>query len=138
MYLNFDGTAAAVSGANDGVNLWASGPNQTLQGGDLNDVLGGQSGDTLIGGLGDNQYYLQGYGITIVQGATGVNTVTTWMDYTLPANIQNLNVAGAGLYAAGNSLDNQITVDDSANIQLYGAGGNNVLVGSAVANDTFI
>jgi beta-glucanase (GH16 family) len=137
MYLKFDGTAAAVSGANDGVNLWASGPGQTLQGGALNDVLGGQSGDTLIGGLGDNQYYLQGTGITIVQGATGINTVTTWMDYTLPANIQNLNIAGAGLYAAGNSLDNLITVGDDNGMQLYGAGGDNVLVGGA-GTDTFI
>jgi beta-glucanase (GH16 family) len=137
MFLKFDGTAIAVSGANNGVNLWASGPGQILTGGDLNDVLGGQSGDTLIGGLGDNQYYLQGTGITIVQGATGVNTVTTWMDYTLPDNIQNLTIGGAGLYAAGNSLDNLIAVDDSANMQLYGAGGNNVLVGGA-GNDTFI
>jgi beta-glucanase (GH16 family) len=137
MYLKFDGTPIAVSGVNNGVNLWASGPNQTLQGGNLNDVLGGQSSDTLIGGLGDNQYYIQGWGDVIVQGPTGINTVTTWMDYTLPDNIQNLNVSGAGLYAAGNALDNLITVGDDNNMQLYGAGGNNVLVGGA-GTDTFI
>ena len=137
MYLEFNGTAIAVTGANDGVNLWASGSGQTLQGSDYNDVLGAQSGDTLIGGLGDNWYYLSGTGNVIVQGPTGVNTVTTWMDYTLPDNIQNLYVSGAGLYAAGNSLDNLITVGDDNNMQLYGAGGNNVLVGGA-GTDTFI
>ncbi|HEY4032086.1 MAG TPA: family 16 glycosylhydrolase [Caulobacteraceae bacterium] len=91
----------------------------------------------MIGGLGDNQYYLSGWGNVIVQGATGVNTVTTWMDYTLPENIQNLYVAGDNLYAAGNSLDNIITVGDNNGQQLYGAAGNNVLVGGA-GTDTFI
>jgi beta-glucanase (GH16 family) len=136
MYLKYDGSVSPESAASNGLNLWASEPGQTLQGGSLNDVLGGGSGDTLIGGLGDNQYYLNGWA-TIVQGATGVNTVTTWMDYTLPDNIQNLNVSGAGLYAAGNSLDNLITVGDDDGMQLYGAGGNNVLVGGA-GTDTFI
>jgi beta-glucanase (GH16 family) len=137
MYLKFDGSAIAETGANDGVNLWASGSGQTLQGGDLNDVLGGQSNDTLIGGLGDNWYYIQGWGDVIVQGPTGINTVTTYMDYALPDNIENLNVFGAGLYAAGNSFDNLIGVGNDANMQLYGAGGNNVLVGGA-GTDTFI
>jgi beta-glucanase (GH16 family) len=100
-------------------------------------VLGGQGQDTLIGGLGDNQYYISGWGNTIVQGATGVNTVTTWMSYTLPDNIQNLNITGDYLYAAGNALDNLITVGDSNNMTLYGAGGNNVLVGGA-GTDTFV
>src|SRR5690242_9336257 len=95
MYLKFDGSVALESGANDGVNLWSSGPGQTLQGSDLNDVLGGSGQDTLVGGLGDNQYYLSGWN-TIVQGPTGVNTVTTWMDYALPDNIQNLYVSGDG------------------------------------------
>jgi beta-glucanase (GH16 family)/Ca2+-binding RTX toxin-like protein len=136
MYLKYDGSVALESGANNGVNLWSSGPNQTLQGSDLNDVLGGSGQDTLIGGLGDNQYYLSGWN-TIVQGPTGVNTVTTWMSYALPDNIQNLYVSGDGLYAAGNSLDNLITVGDTNAMQLYGAAGNNVLVGGA-GTDTFI
>jgi beta-glucanase (GH16 family) len=137
MYYKVDGSAALVSAANDGVNLWATGSGQTLQGGALNDVLGGAGGDTLIGGAGDNQYYLSGTGNVIVQDATGVNTVTTWMSYTLPDNIQNLNVTGDNLYAAGNSLDNLITVGDSNNMTLYGAAGNNVLVGGA-GRDVFI
>jgi beta-glucanase (GH16 family) len=137
MFLKYDGSIALESAANNGVNLWASGPGQTLQGYDGNDVLGGQGQDTLIGGLGDNQYYLSGWGNVIVQGATGVNTVTTWMSYTLPDNIQNLNVSGDYLYAAGNSLDNLITVGDNNNMSLWGAGGNNVLVGGA-GTDTFL
>ncbi|MGZ6017626.1 MAG: family 16 glycosylhydrolase [Phenylobacterium sp.] len=91
----------------------------------------------MIGGLGDNQYYIQGWGDVIVQGPTGINTVTTWMDYTLPDNIQNLYVTGDGLYAAGNSLDNLIMVGDTNAMQLYGAAGNNVLVGGAGTN-TFV
>src|SRR3569833_2051328 len=137
MYLKYDGDVALTSAASNGSNLWSTGPGQTIQGGDLNDVLGGSGNDTLIGGLGDNQYYLAGPGDVIVQGATGVNTVTTWMSYALPDNIQNLTANGDGLYAAGNALDNLITVGDSNAMQLYGAGGNNVLVGGA-GTDTFI
>src|SRR5215469_2936207 len=137
MYLKYDGSVAPESAVNNGVNLWASGPGQTLQGDNLNDVLGGAGQDTLIGGTGDNQYYLSGWGNVIVQGPTGINTVTTWMDYTLPDNIQNLYVSGDGLYAAGNSLDNIITVDNTDAMQLYGAAGNNVLVGGT-GTDTFI
>ncbi|MGZ3277019.1 MAG: family 16 glycosylhydrolase [Caulobacteraceae bacterium] len=80
---------------------------------------------------------MSGPGNVIVQGPTGVNTVTTWMSYTLPDNIQNLNVTGDYLYAAGNALDNLITVGDSNAMQVYGAGGDNVLVGGA-GTDTFI
>jgi beta-glucanase (GH16 family) len=137
MYLKFDGSAALQSGASNGLNLWASASGQTIQGGDLNDVLGGVGSDTLIGGLGDNQYYLSGTGNVIVQGATGVNTVTTWMSYTLPDNIQNLNVTGDNLYAVGNALDNLITVGDTHGMTLYGAAGDNVLVGGA-GTDTFV
>src|ERR1700742_3274251 len=110
MYYKYDGSAALVSATNNGVNLWASGAGQTLSGDALNDVLGGAGGDTLIGGSGDNQYFLSGLGNVIVQGATGINTVTTWMSYTLPDHIQNLTVSGDNLYAAGNALDNLITV----------------------------
>jgi len=137
MYLKYDGSTALESAQNNGVNLWASGAGQTLIGDTLNDVLGGAGGDTLIGGTGDNQYYLSGPGNTIVQGATGVNTVTTWMSYALPDNIQNLSVTGDYLYAEGNALDNLIRVGDSNGMQLYGAAGNNVLVGGA-GTDTFI
>src|SRR5579872_6039385 len=137
MYLEYNGTPIAESGAADGVQLWSSTSGQTLQGDNLNDVFGAVSGDTIIGGSGDNQYYLYGPNINIVQGATGINTVTTWMDYTLPSNIQNLTVSGNGLYAAGNSLDNLITVGDTNQMTLYGAGGANVLVGGA-GTDTFV
>src|SRR5665213_2478116 len=137
MYLKYDGAVAPVSAANNGADLWTTGPGQTIQGDALNDVLGGSGGDTLIGGQGDNQYYLGGPGNTIIQGATGVNTVTTWMSFTLPDNIQNLTVSGDQLFAAGNALDNLITVGDTNAMQLYGAGGNNVLVGGA-GTDTFV
>jgi beta-glucanase (GH16 family) len=137
MYLKYDGSVSAETAAPNGLQLWANAAGQTLTGGALNDVLGGAGYDTLVGGDGDNQYYLSGLGNVIVQGATGTNTVTTWMSYSLPDNVQNLVVTGDGLYAAGNRLDNLIKVGDTNNMTLYGAGGNNVLVGGAGA-DTFV
>ena len=98
MYFKYDGSVALESAANTGVNLWASGPDQTLQGSALNDVLGGAGQDTLIGGLGDNQYYLSGWGNVVVQGATGVNTVTTWM--STPVVRRRLDAATAAVLVA--------------------------------------
>ena len=137
MYFKYDGSAAAETAAANGLQLWSTVAGQAVTGSDLNDVLYGPGNNTMVGGLGDNLYYIGGSNDTIIQGATGTNTVVTWMSYTLPDNVQNLTVGGADLYAAGNALDNLIKVDDSNDMTLYGAGGNNVLVGGA-GTDTFV
>lgn len=138
MYSKFSGSPAADSGATDGQQLWSGSPPETLTGGGGNDVLGGRQGDTLIGGDGNDTYYLNGSNIRIVEASNGgTDTVVTFANYILPDNVENLKITGDGLIATGNGLDNIISVGDSNNMTLYGAGGSDVLVGGT-GNDVFV
>jgi beta-glucanase (GH16 family) len=139
MYSKFDGTQIAESSPSNGVQSWTDLTGATISGTDLNDTISGQGNDVLVGMAGDDNYYLSGSGDLVVENpGSGIDTVTAWSSYTLPDNVENLNVSGSDyLYAAGNALDNLIKVGDSNQMTLYGAGGDNVLVGGAGA-DTFV
>jgi Ca2+-binding RTX toxin-like protein len=62
---------------------------------------------------------------TNAAAAGGNDLVTSEIDYTLGANVENLQLAGAAITGIGNSLDNRIT----------GTAGNNTLQGG-LGNDT--
>jgi serralysin len=137
-YLKFDGGSIAESSQGGGVQLWGSDGGEILDGSDGNDTLGGKGGDTLIGHFGDDIYYLNSAGNQLVEHHDeGVDSVVTFMSYTLPDNVENLTVTGDGLVASGNGLDNLIKVGDSNNMTLIGGGGNDVLVGGA-GSDVFV
>lgn len=116
----------------------SSGP--TLYGTSGNDSIWGASGVnvTMYGGPGDDIYYLYGPGNKVVENpGEGIDTINTWMNYTLPDNVENLVVTNPNNYAYGNSLDNIITA--TAGYQtLDGGGGNDVLIDGGGGNDTFI
>jgi beta-glucanase (GH16 family) len=68
---------------------------------------------------------------------TGNNTVQAAVNYTLPANVQNLTMVGTdNLVGTGNSLNNVITAN-SGNDTLNGLGGANTLIGGS-GHDTFV
>ncbi|WP_338846098.1 calcium-binding protein [Massilia sp. W12] len=101
-----------------------------------NDSLDGAGGaDTLRGGLGDDQYWVDDSADSLYEElAEGVDTVTSSVSYTLPANLEHLLLSGvAAHYAGGNALDNNLTGNAAAN-QLFGAAGNDVLDGKAGAD----
>ena len=122
----------------------------TLAGNSLNNVLignadanfinGGQGADTMTGGAGNDTYIVDNIGDVVVETGTSlseIDTVYSYIDYTLGANVENLTLAGgANLNANGNALNNVI----------YGNAGNNVLDGGLGAdfmaggtgNDTYI
>lgn len=138
MYLKFDGSPIAESSQGGGTQLWGTDGAETLTGGDGADTLNGKGGDTLIGGRGDDTYYLNSSGNQVVERPNeGTDTVVTFMNYTLPDNVENLTVTGDGLVATGNSQDNLIKVGDSNSMTLIGGGGNDVLVGGA-GSDVFV
>ncbi|MDB5459960.1 MAG: endo,3,4-beta-glycanase, C-terminal secretion signal protein [Caulobacteraceae bacterium] len=138
MYLKFNGDPIAETGPTDGAQLWGQPSAETLTGTDGNDILNGQGGDTLRGGRGDDTYYLNSDGNTVQEApGEGIDTVSTFMSYALPDNVENLTVSGDGLTATGNNLDNLIKVGDGRNMTLFGGRGNDVLVGGA-GNDTFV
>ena len=120
-----------------------------LTGTDGNDRINGSYGaDTMKGGAGDDQYFVDNSGDHVVENpGEGIDLVTCDIaSYTLTANVENLNLRGASDHkATGNALGNIIRAS-SANDTIGGAGGNDmiyagvgadVLTGGA-GNDMFI
>ena len=80
----------------------------TLAGNSLNNVLignadanfinGGQGADTMNGGAGNDTYIVDNIGDVIIETGTSlseIDTVYSYLDYTLGANLENLTLAGA-------------------------------------------
>jgi Ca2+-binding RTX toxin-like protein len=121
---------------------WVSGTaagGETLNGTASNDAMNGKGGgDTMRGGLGDDSYIISHASDRIVENTgEGVDTVQTWMSFTLPDNVENLILTGGGWSSGtGNALANRIVGNDAPNI-IDGKGGNDVLYGGG-GNDTFV
>jgi Ca2+-binding RTX toxin-like protein len=93
----------------------------------------------MIGGAGDDTYYVYNTGDVIIENANeGTDTVASSFNYTLGANVENLTLYTYGLpvSATGNTLDNVLTGDSRGNI-LIGLDGNDTLNGGMDA-DTMI
>jgi Ca2+-binding RTX toxin-like protein len=97
------------------------------------DTLDGRGGDDQMYGLGGNDLYIvDSYGDqTIEQPNAGNDTVRTALgNYTLQANVENLEFTGAGpLVTVGNELDNIITGNIGDDV-IAGGGGNDTLKGN--------
>ncbi len=117
----------------------AAGSGPTLYGTAGNDSMYGDSSVniTMVGGKGDDIYYLySGTNRAYEAAGEGVDTISTWMSYTLPENFENLTVTGNDRYAFGNNTDNIVT-GGSGSQTIDGGGGNDVLIGAGGA-DTFV
>ncbi|MDB5476917.1 MAG: endo,3,4-beta-glycanase, C-terminal secretion signal protein, partial [Phenylobacterium sp.] len=137
-YLKYDGSTAAESAASAS-SLYGTSAAETLTGTAAAESLWGPGGDTMIGAAGDDTYYLQDPADKVVELAGGgVDTLVAWQNINLAnyANVENLKIDGANIYAAGDSHDNIITAGSGAE-QIYGGGGQDVLVAGTGA-DTFI
>ncbi|AJD45194.1 endo-1,3-1,4-beta-glycanase protein (plasmid) [Rhizobium gallicum bv. gallicum R602sp] len=135
---NAVGKSLFYSGAS---SAWfsAKGSGPVLNGTSGNDSIWGDASVnvTMQGGTGDDIYYLYSSINRAVEAANaGVDTISTWMSYTLPENFENLTVTGSGRYAFGNGADNIIT-GGSGSQTIDGRAGNDVLIGAG-GSDTFI
>ncbi|WP_331376924.1 endo-1,3-1,4-beta-glycanase EglC [Sinorhizobium chiapasense] len=133
--LNAVGKSLYYSGSS---TAWfsATGSGPTLYGTAGNDSIWGDSSVnvTMIGGKGDDIYYLySGINRAYEAAGEGVDTISTWMSYTLPDNFENLTVTGNGRFALGNDADNIIT-GGSGSQTLDGSAGNDVLRGAGGAD----
>ncbi|HEV7305580.1 family 16 glycosylhydrolase [Ensifer sp.] len=116
----------------------ATGSGPTLHGTPGNDSLWGDSSVdvTMIGGTGDDIYYLYSSTNRVDEApGEGIDTINTWMSYTLPENVENLSVTGSDRHAFGNGADNIMT-GGSGSQTIDGRSGDDVLIGGGGA-DTF-
>jgi Ca2+-binding RTX toxin-like protein len=119
-------------GGNDA--LFGGDGNDRLEGGDGNDSLhGGDFGvNTLIGGLGNDIYFIENAGdiVTELSGpGSGTDSVFSFFSYTLAANCESLSLeGGSAINGTGNALDNSLSGNDATNV-IKGLGGNDVLWG---------
>jgi Ca2+-binding RTX toxin-like protein len=108
---------------------------------------GGVGADVMIGGAGNDTYVVDDAADLVAEAeANGTDTVRSSITFALGANLENLNLTGAGIIdGTGNSLANVITGNSAANL-LKGAEGDDTLDGGAgvdklfggAGNDTFI
>jgi serralysin len=113
--------------------------NDTLQGYYGNDLLDGGSGsDLLRGGVGNDIYVVDQAGDTVEETsvlATEVDTVRSYVNYTLGENLERLSLKGSSnINATGNSLNN-LLVGNIGNNSLAGLAGDDTLNAGA-GNDT--
>jgi beta-glucanase (GH16 family) len=100
----------------------------------LNDFLGSRAGDafTLAGGYGDDRYAVADTRVLVhEEPGDGIDTVSASVDYTLPENVENIEVAsGSSAAINGNALPNYVT-GNAGNDRLDGGAGDDILEGSA-------
>ena len=154
-----------VSGLGGNDSIVTGSGSDTLFGGAGNDTLNGKAGrDWLYGNAGDDTYVLdslayssllkdylwdrviesagEGRDTVVVYAIDNPRTIFGIDGYTLPDNVENGRLVGTDLfrafYLAGNELANVLQSEFGPH-QLYGMGGNDILVASSdiIASDTF-
>lgn len=144
------GVENAVGSAFDDVIIGSDARNE-LSGGLGRDVLVGLAGDDslrggtgvaneMYGGTGDDTYYVQVLGDTVVEneGEGGDTVVTGLSGYRLSANVENLILTDtAGSVGFGNAGNNTLTGSTGRDV-LLGLDGNDTLIGgSGAANELY-
>ncbi len=137
--LDLLGSANINATGNAGDNwLFGNSGNNVLSGLSGNDTLVSTTGgvDTLIGGNGDDTYWISSASTVITEtNATDWDAVWSSVSYTLGANLEELDLIGTGnINGTGNSGANFLYGNSGAN-QLSGLNGNDTLVGNG-GNDT--
>jgi len=133
------GTAGAdfIFGGAGADSLTGSGGNDTINGFGGNDTLDGGAGvDSMTGGAGDDVYVVDVAGDVIVEDAdAGSDSVTSSVNYTLGANVENLELTGAANVNGTGNGDNNVITGNGANNSLTGNAGDDTLDGG-LGNDT--
>lgn len=109
-----------------------------ITGNDAKNSLDGSNGaDTLIGGLGDDQYFVDDPGDVVIEDPEdgSVDEIIAYISYTLPDNVETLGLLGIALIdGTGNDQANAL-IGSSVSNRLYGGNGDDRLFGRD-GNDT--
>jgi Ca2+-binding RTX toxin-like protein len=136
------GTATrAVANDHGSVLVGNAACDSTLVGGEGDDLLVGthSSITSMIGGSGDDTFVVFSEPDVISeQPGGGWDTVVTYRDYALPADVENLilHPSAGNINGTGGSTDNTIVGNGGANV-IDGGGGADILVGGG-GGDTFV
>jgi Ca2+-binding RTX toxin-like protein len=136
---NFIGTGNALNNVIYGVNgndtLYGLAGADLLFGNGGNDRLYGGSGaaDTMFGGLGDDVYYVDAAGSSVIEsiGEGNDRIETTTASFNLPENVESLVYIGSGNFTGTGSNGNESIRGGGMADNLSGGHGNDVLVGAA-------
>lgn len=121
----------------------------TLLGNAQDNVLdGGALGDSMTGGAGNDAYYVDNAGDSVIEGVSaGVDQVyTTLNSYTLSANVEDLFFEGTGSFSGTGTNFANVIVGGDSNDTLNGLSGDDYLDGGlgadamngGLGSDTFV
>src|SRR5262249_10447773 len=120
------------------IQLYGKDDNDTLIGSAANEFFNGEAGaDTMQGGAGNDTYTVDNGGDLVMENANqGNDTVISSINYTVPANVENLMLTGGSdLQGYGNGLTNTLT-GNSGNDLLDGGANADTMIGGA-GNDSY-
>lgn len=110
-----------------------------------NIINGGAGQDSMVGGKGNDTYYVDNVMDRIVEKTgEGVDTVISSVGFKLSSNLENLTLSGIANIAGSGNLGNNILKGNAGDNYLIGLAGNDTLVGNGgddimnggVGNDT--
>ena len=109
-----------------------------------NRIDGGGGADRLYGGAGDDTYVVRDAAALVYEDpGAGIDTIETWVDYALPAEVEHLRAMGtAALALTGNALANRLTGNAADNVidggagddEIAGGGGDDLILGGEGAD----
>lgn len=130
-------SVANIMNGNARANILSGGSgNDTLNGFDGADQLrGGLGNDTMTGGAGNDRYVVNDLTDILAEGAgADVDTVVSYVDWTLAVNFENLTLISTAANGTGNAVRNNIAGNNVANV-LSGLGGDDSISAQG-GNDT--
>ena len=133
----FDAIQEAIKQGYALTDTWwidGNGGNDVLSGANGRDYMNGDVGaDTMAGRQGNDVYLVDNYGDVVTENANeGIDLVESYIyRYTLPKNVENLELNGNASYGYGNNLNNLLIGRNETNKvdRLYGKEGNDNLYG---------
>jgi Ca2+-binding RTX toxin-like protein len=132
---NFENLTLANDAPNLNIDGFGNGGANKITGNDGNNFLsGGLDIDTMIGGKGDDTYFVTDSKEVVTESLTndkggGIDTVQSIASFVLGTNLDNLELLGGlAISGTGNALNNLITDKGGGNNTILGLAGNDTVI----------